>query len=606
MTTVSACAYHRNAAPRVCDRVSDRGTKRSERSACRIFDYTYDTASNVISAMQAGTMGDTALEADRVYGYDTLDRVTHARYWDTQRWIAYQPGYTSTYEYDDLGNRISHHYRSSGAGAIAYEHDKANRMTTIDTVTQEYDNAGNVTLAYSVDRGTSYKYEYDHLCRLTAVYDDTGANRSAAFVYDALGRRVQFADDRNASTRRYYYDGPNEIVEYDYDGAETSRAYYVHGISYVDERLMMYNHDLERPFYYTLDRMYNVRGLVDWAGAFIERYCYDAYGRPRIRESCGRGDMNNDTDMDTSDWYRFQDAKIGFLWDPRADMDGDGDVDNDDQTAWQAKANDWPPTDPGPTVAQAFSDVDNPYMFQGVPHFALATNNDATEADLMLNHHRARFNDPVTGRWTTRDPLHYAPEDLHPRLPNQPFSPSANSREDRERLYLYLAANPLATFDPMGLKKTCGPRVWLYTSYWCIDEEIYERALDAAAGFVLCWWDCEKRVHKGAAAYVADAVGAGIGVGYTHGKFFKKPRQIRMPGSSDKTTLQSRNSLSCKAKGHKRLHRLLRRSAREAKGGKVGRLRKFRIAKSAVKSGVAGVAIVEAGVSWYCSLKCDD
>ena len=68
-------------------------------------------------------------------------------------------------------------------------------------------------------------------------------DRSAAFVYDALGRRVQFADDRNASTRRYYYDGPNEIVEYDYDGAsETSRAYYVHGISYVDERLMMYRH----------------------------------------------------------------------------------------------------------------------------------------------------------------------------------------------------------------------------------------------------------------------------------------------------------------------------------------------------------------------------
>jgi hypothetical protein len=68
-----------------------------------------------------------------------------------------------------LGNRIScHKYRQ--ASAIGYAHDKANRMTTLANRTQEHDLAGNLTLAFSVDRGTSYKYKYDHHNRLRFVW----------------------------------------------------------------------------------------------------------------------------------------------------------------------------------------------------------------------------------------------------------------------------------------------------------------------------------------------------------------------------------------------------------------------------------------------------
>lgn len=155
------------------------------------------------------------------------------------------------------------------------------------------------------------------------------------------------------------------------------------------------------------DRMYNVRLLLDRAGAIVERYTYDSYGRPRIRESCGRGDMNNDTKMSSGDTTRFDDANDDTIWDPRADMDDDGDVDANDETLYDNKYSDWsgagPPVDP----RQAFSDKGNPFMFQGIPHFALDTASSATEGKLMLNHHRARFADPVTGRWTTRDPLLY-------------------------------------------------------------------------------------------------------------------------------------------------------------------------------------------------------
>ncbi len=54
------------------------------------------------------------------------------------------------------------------------------------------------------------------------------------------------------------------------------------------------------------DRMYNVRGMMDRQGGIVERYAYDPYGLPLIRESAGRGDMNNDIIIDTAtDRSRF-------------------------------------------------------------------------------------------------------------------------------------------------------------------------------------------------------------------------------------------------------------------------------------------------------------
>jgi hypothetical protein len=117
--------------------------------------------------------------------------------------------------------------------------------------------------------------------------------------------------------------------------------------------------------------------------------------------------MNNDTKMSSGDTTRFDDANADTIWDPRADMDDDGDVDANDETLYDAKYSDWSGAGPSVDPRQAFSDKGNPFMFQGIPHFALDTATSATEGKLMLNHHRARFADPVTGRWISRDPLYY-------------------------------------------------------------------------------------------------------------------------------------------------------------------------------------------------------
>jgi hypothetical protein len=367
------------------------------------------------------------------------DRLITAQLDEEQDWVV-DSGYngTSWYQMDDVGNRNSHRYRyNAGGGPTAYDmtYDKANRMTAIDSQSQSYDAAGNQLTGHSVNRDLAYVYHYDHHNRLTGVFDSSDTTRKAAFTLDttgdhvadrgavrtgrsqsrqgftwhALGRRIAHVNDVLGITTRYFFDGVNELVEYADNGTGNGlrSRYYMHGVSYVDERLMMYDDDTDRPYYYVTDRMHNVRVLVDRAGAIRERYAYDPYGRPLIRELCGRGDMNNDTRMTTTpDDARFEDAEDDTIWDPRADLDDDGDVDGDDVTAYHAKKPTWSSVMSAPTVSQAFSDFDNPYMFQGVPHFALDTAANATseQLNLALNHHRARFADAQTGRWQSSDP----------------------------------------------------------------------------------------------------------------------------------------------------------------------------------------------------------
>jgi hypothetical protein len=211
----------------------------------------------------------------------------------------------------------------------------------------------------------------------------------------------------------------------------------VHGVSYVDERLMMYDDDTDRPYYFVTDRMHNVRVIVDRAGAIRERYAYDPYGRPLIRELCGRGDMNDDTRMTTTpDDARFAAAKAGSIWDPRADMDDDGDVDGADETAYHNKKPTWSSVMSAPTVSQAFSDFDNPYMFQGVPHFAIDTAANATseQLNLALNHHRANIANAPTGQRIARHTPSYNQFSSVPAFPNDLVQTRKGTQIRDERL----------------------------------------------------------------------------------------------------------------------------------------------------------------------------
>jgi RHS repeat-associated protein len=85
---------------------------------------------------------------------------------------------------------------------------------------------------------------------------------------------------------------------------------------------------------------------------------------------------------------------------------------------------------------QAFSDVGNPFGFQGRRHFALDTGPWETDGRLMLIDFRNRFSDPVTGRWLTRDPIGYGAGTMN--------------------LFEQVFSNPIKWWDPWGLQ-SCKP-----------------------------------------------------------------------------------------------------------------------------------------------------
>jgi RHS repeat-associated protein len=146
------------------------------------------------------------------------------------------------------------------------------------------------------------------------------------------------------------------------------------------------------------------------------------------------------------------------------------------------------------------------------------------DEDTGLQNNLNRWYDPEIGRWLSEDPIGF--------------------EGDSSNLYRYVGNAPSVYVDPMGLEQ-CGPRVWLYTGSWCVPDNVYDAAIQAAGGVVTCWWVCEKKVHLSGAAVIADAAGAGGALGFTHLPI-PKPPSLVIPGHNVNTTIQSLSSYGAK------------------------------------------------------------
>jgi len=245
---------------------------------------------------------------------------------------------------------------------IEGENAELNQYTTFDQWGMDYDANGNTT-----QKGTQ-RFYYDYRNQLVRVTE--GGATTAEYKYDALGRRFskQLPNSSTHPLTSYYHDG-NQVIE-ERDGSDNVLKQYIYGNG-IDEvfRVDINESGNFTPYYFHINGIGSVTAITDQNGNIVERYSYDLYGMPIIKNA--NGDL----------------------------------------------------------ISQ--SSIGNEYMFHGRRY----------DKETNLIYFRARYYDPIMGRFLSVDPMGY---------------------QDSMNLYQAFNQNPINFIDPWGLWERLGD--WSPTS----------------------------------------------------------------------------------------------------------------------------------------------
>ena len=281
-----------------------------------------------------------------------------------------------TYLYDALGNLLA---ITEGARVREYSYDALERLVSGGTAglpeSYSYDAAGNRASSH-----LSSLYAYDNANQLEE--DDT-----FLYTYDAVGNRTAREEKATGARTTYRYNGFNQLVGVDFpDG--TSASYRYDGLGRRIEKNV--DGTLRRWIYDGVD----LRLEYDGSNALIARYTHGPdVDQPLSMERGGER------------YYYLTDhqGSVRFLT---------------DSTGAQVNAYEY---DSFGGVLSETLGVENPYRYTGREF----------DGETGLYYYRARYYDPATGRFLSRDP-----EGLAGGTPN---------------LYSYLGNNPVNGTDPTGL-----------------------------------------------------------------------------------------------------------------------------------------------------------
>ena len=283
-----------------------------------------------------------------------------------------------------------------------------------------------------------------------------------------LGRMVasttRFDGESDAMTEslKFYLDGQNVIAEY--DDADVIQRRYVHGTQRIDERAVLLvgaGEELDS-YYYLLQELDTVTGLMNEFGALIEAYTYDAYGQVRMWGYSGwdfnrDGDTDADEDPETLDDFSTWVGYFGTYLPGHSMADSNMDcyVDGFD---FAYMSNHVQPAE----VPLRVSGVGNPYFFTGRRlHFLERLDGDpGTEPTFnrTVQYNRARHYSPAHGRWLQRDPVGQAVLFFFARsgqpialYPGTAASWTLRMNLGTQNLYEYALSAALTLSDPFGL-----------------------------------------------------------------------------------------------------------------------------------------------------------
>jgi RHS repeat-associated protein len=426
--------------------------------------FTYDGAGRPVSS--------TNLWGTVDYSYDLDGRVAEIRS---------EGGHRVTYTYDDLGNRTSISTQLAGQAArtTTYTYDALNRLATIvepdgDTTTYSYDPVGNVA-SITYPNGVISSFTYDDVNQLTRIEHRQGATTLAAYDYtlDAGGRRLR-VDHVSGDSVSFSYDSADRLLQethrnasgvvifeqtFTYDDVGnrltqqiTGQARTVLAYDSADKLLIAgsttFAYDANGRLISKTAPLGTVSYVYDVEGQLLRvttstgtvTYAYDAMGKRRVR--IGNGSEQNFL-LDEASLTGFDQTLVAFddsdnqlveyHWgdrlisadDGRSDRFFHADASSNIRllTDELGTASDTIDYDAFGNVRDRTGPADSPYGFAGEWQ-------EEAEGLVFL---RARFYDPETGRFISRDPF-----------AGNPGDPVSLHR------YLYANANPVMNTDPSG------------------------------------------------------------------------------------------------------------------------------------------------------------
>ena len=238
------------------------GASRLRGMSCTVVSYGYTLDALGRRTSRAETISGNKLRD--YYTYDADSQLTN---------VAYATGTNVNYAYDAVGNRTSVNTNASGTNrVIPYLVNNCNQYTQVGSLLVSSDRNGNLT---SDQNGNTYSYDAQN--RLISARSGTN---TLSMTYDAQNRVVSRTVNGVKST--FVYAGWKMIAEYSATGSQLAR--YEQGPG-SDEPLARTTPTSS--IYYTQDGNGNVTAITSSAGAVQERYTYDVYGTPTIKNASG-------------------------------------------------------------------------------------------------------------------------------------------------------------------------------------------------------------------------------------------------------------------------------------------------------------------------------
>jgi RHS repeat-associated protein len=325
-------------------------------------NYSYDNLSHMLSVLHqlsGSTIDGASYTVDntgnRTAKTDQQAHVTSSYTYDAiyQLLSATQGGSTTeSYTYDSGGNR------TTSLGVSSYSNNVSNELTSTSSNSYTYDANGNRLTGTTGSNTTTYTWDYEN--RLTSV-TLPGTGGTVTFKYDPFGRRIYKSS--SSGTSIYTYDGDNLIEETNAAGAAIAR--YSQGLN-IDEPLAMLRSSTTS--FYNADGLGSVTSLSNSAGALVQTYGYDSFGK----QTGSSGSLTNpfqytarESDTETGLYYyraRYYDANVGRFLNEDPGGSAGNDVNfyryaNNNAANWvdpfgltAAPAIPWPWALPGPTV----------------------------------------------------------------------------------------------------------------------------------------------------------------------------------------------------------------------------------------------------------------